>query len=70
MQHYLDIFWVFAGIEKHIEMHYVLIFLRVVWSTHVKIHFLSKLARDAFGQIMLRYILCPRWLVTGLVNIC
>jgi hypothetical protein len=35
---------------------------------HVKIHFLSKLAMDAFGQHKLRYILCSRWHGTGLVN--
>ena len=34
----------------HVEMHYMFAFLGVVWSTHVKIHFISKLLRGAFGH--------------------
>jgi hypothetical protein len=54
----LVIFYVFAGMgvvsSTHVEMHYVPAFLVGVWSTRVKIHFLSKLAKDAFGQPKLR----------------
>ena len=57
-----DIFCVFAGMGEvsstHVEMR---AFLIGVWSTGVKIHFLSNLAWKAFGQPKLRYILCPRW---------
>ena len=39
-----------------------------VWSTYVEMHFISSMTWDGFGQRMLRYILCPRWHGTGLVN--
>jgi hypothetical protein len=32
-----------------------------VWSTHVEMHFVSALAWEVFGQLMLRCILFPRW---------
>ena len=32
-----------------------------VWSTHLKMHFSSSLARDLFGQHMFRYILWLHW---------
>ena len=52
-----DIFYVLAGMEG-------------VWSTHVEKHFVSSLACEAFGQNMLRGILCLRWHRLGLVNTC
>jgi hypothetical protein len=36
---------------------------------HVEINFESSLSWKAFGQHMLRYILCPRWLGRSLVQI-
>ena len=46
----------------------MLAFLGVGWSTHVKIHFLSKQASDAFGQHKLRCILSYSWHDAGMVN--
>ena len=46
----------------------MLAILGVVWSAHVKIHFLSKQERDAFGQHKSRFILCSRWHGTGVDN--
>jgi hypothetical protein len=35
----------------------------VVWTSHVEIHFMSSLELGkGFGQHMLRFILCSRWL--------
>ena len=41
-----------------------------VWSTHAEIDFVSSLAFKGFGQKMLRYILCPRRYIIGLVYTC
>ena len=65
-------FCVFAfklGVSStHVQMQYVRAFLVGVWSTGVKIHFLSNLAWEAFGQPKLRYIICPLWHGVYLVN--
>ena len=42
--------------------------LGAVWSTYVKMDFVSSLAWDEFGQAMLRCILCPSWHGKFLVN--
>jgi hypothetical protein len=52
-----DILSVFAGIGG-------------VWLTLVKIHFVSSLVCNGFGQHMLRYILCSRWHGMWLANTC
>ena len=39
----------------------VLTSLVCVWSTHLEKHFVSSLSGEVFGQLMLRYILCPRF---------
>ena len=46
----------------------VLARMRCVWSSQVKIKFVSMLAWDGFGQHMVRFILCPRWYGRCLVN--
>jgi hypothetical protein len=45
--------------STRVEMYYVRAFL-IGFGQLVKIHFLSKLAWEAFGQLKLRYILFPR----------
>jgi hypothetical protein len=32
-----------------------------VWSTHIKLYFVSSLAKELFDRHKVRYILCPRW---------
>ena len=60
---FLDIFR-----ATHVEVYYVLAFLGVVWSAHVKIHFLSKQKRVSFGQHKSRFICYSRWHGTGVDN--
>ena len=42
----------------------------MVWSVHVEMHFVFLLARNRFGQHILRYIWFPRWHWMRLVNTC
>ena len=51
-------------------MFYVFAVMGVVWSTHVKMRFVSLLAREVFCQHLLRYILCPCSHKRDLVSTC
>jgi hypothetical protein len=41
-----------------------------VWSTNDEMHYVYSLAWEGVGQVMMKYILCHRWNVLGLVNTC
>jgi hypothetical protein len=45
----------------------VLAGIGLLWSTHVEMLLVSSLTLEAFGQHMLRYLLCPCWQRMGLI---
>ena len=58
------------GFGQHMFTLHVEISQRTVFSTHVELHYASSLAIDGFCQDLLRFILCPRWHMRGLLFAC